>query len=106
LSGVYVFLIRLLGTSFNSNESAGRIEWGNELIASVEKEINHRAGGVAVSEKVHDLVRSMLRVRKDEWKTRASNSADGSVLTYRSRADRSVPLLRQPTEDSNYPFSV
>jgi hypothetical protein len=107
LSGVYVSQVRLLETEFNQNERAGKVTWPHDLLAAVEKDISSRARAVAVSEKVEDLVRSMLKSRRDEWQSRAAASTEGGILTYNKYGtDRAVPLLKQPTEDSDYLFSV
>jgi hypothetical protein len=105
LSGVYVSLVRLLETEFNKNENAGKVSWPHDLISAVEKEISHRAGGVAVKEKTDDLVRAMLKSRRDEWLNRASTAMDGGVLTYdKYGSDRAVPLLKKPTEKAETLF--
>jgi hypothetical protein len=105
LSGVYVSLVRLLETEFNKNENAGKVSWPHDLISEVEKEISHRAGVVAVKEKTEDLVKAMLKSRRDEWQNRASTTMDGGVLSYNKYgSDRAVPLLKQPTEDAETLF--
>jgi len=105
LSGVYVSLVRLLTEEFNKNEGAGKFSTPNELIAGVEKDIRNRARGVVVSEKAEDLVKSMLKTRRDEWQSKASNSMSGSVLTYNKYGnERAVPLLKQPTEQGATEF--
>lgn len=106
LSGVYVSLIRLLTEEFNLNEGAGKVTWPHELVSMVEKEISSRAGSVVVSEKTEDLVRTMLKARRDEWQSRAT-SMSGGVLTYNKYGnDRAVPLLKQPTETGDTKFFV
>jgi hypothetical protein len=105
LSGVYVSQVRLLETEFNKNETAGRISWPHFLLDEVEKEISRRAGVVAINEKTEELVKAMLKSRRDEWLNRASTTMDGSILTYnRYGTDRAVPLLKQPTEDAETLF--
>jgi hypothetical protein len=105
LSGVYVSLVRLLETEFNKNENAGKVSWPHDLISAVEKEISHRAGVVAVKGKTEDLVKAMLKSRRDEWQNRASTTLDGGVLSYNKYgSDRAVPLLKQPTEEAETLF--
>lgn len=105
LSGVYVSQVRLLGDEFNANIRAGKISWPNALISEVENDISRRAGVVAVKEKTEDLVRAMLKSRRDEWLNKASTVTEGSVLTYNKYGtDRAVPLLKQPTEDADTLF--
>ncbi len=105
LSGVYVSQIRLLQAEFNKNESAGKVSWPHDLISAVEKDISHRAGVVAVKEKTEDLVKAMLKARRDEWLNRASTTMEGGVLTYSPYgSDRAVPLLKQPTENAETLF--
>jgi hypothetical protein len=105
LSGVYVSLVRLLETEFNKNENAGKVSWPHDLISAVEKEISHRAGVVAVKGKTEDLVKTMLKDRRDEWLNRASATTEGGILTYNKYGtDRAVPLLKQPTEDAETKF--
>jgi hypothetical protein len=105
LSGVYVSQVRLLETEFNKNENAGKMSWPHALISAIEKDISQRAGVVAVDAKAEDLVKAMLRSRRDEWLNRVSTAMEGGVLTYtRHGNDRAVPLLKQPTEDANTLF--
>lgn len=105
LSGVYVSQVRLLGSEFNKNESAGKVTWPHDLMSAVEKDISHRAGVVSVKGKTEELVKSMLKSRRDEWLNRASTTMDGGVLSYNKYgSDRAVPLLKQPTEDAETLF--
>ena len=74
-------------------------------LSVVEKDISHRAGVVAVKGKTEELVKSMLKSRRDEWLHRASTTMDGGVLSYNKYgSDRAVPLLKQPTEDAETLF--
>ena len=105
LSGVYVSEVRLLGTEFNANERAGKFSWPHSFLSEVEEDISRRAGVVAVKEKTEDLVKAMLKSRRDEWLNKASTMMDGSVLTYdRYGTDRAVPLLKKPTEEAETLF--
>jgi hypothetical protein len=105
LSGVYVSLVRLLENEFNKNENAGKVSLPNDLITAVEKEISHRAGVVAIKGKTEDLVKAMLKSRRDEWQNRASTTLDGGILSYNKYgSDRAVPLLKQPTEEAETLF--
>lgn len=41
----------------------------------------------------------MIKTRRDEWQSKASNTMSGSVLTYNKYGnERAVPLLKQPIE--------
>jgi len=105
LSGVYVSLVRLLSAEFNKNEEAGKVTWPHDLLSAVEKDISYRAGRVAVKEKSEDLVKAMLRSRRDEWLNRSATAMSGGVLTYNKYGtDRAVPLLKQPTESGDTLF--
>jgi hypothetical protein len=105
LSGVYVSQVRLLQTDFNNNEGAGKVSWPHDLIAATERDISHRAGVVAVNEKTEDLVKAMLKARRDEWLNRVSTTMGGGILTYSPYgSDRAVPLLKQPTENAETLF--
>jgi len=105
LSGVYVSQVRLLGAEFNKNEGAGQITWPHDLLDEVEKDISRRAGVVAIDEKTEDLVKAMLKSRRDEWLNRASAATGGGILSYNKYgSDRNVPLLKQPTENADTLF--
>jgi Helicase conserved C-terminal domain len=106
LTALLVSCIRLMGTEFNENLKAGRIERQHPYVQTVVEHIARRAHLVGAGAAVEQLVRAELAKRIDEWLDEAQRSTGGRRLGYRaSRDGLTVGLLRRPGRDRWHDFA-
>jgi hypothetical protein len=97
LTGVLVSCIRLMGTEFNENVRAGRIDRTHPYVKTALDHIVRRAHLVGSGAAVEQLVRAELEKRLDEWLAEAARTTGGRRLGYRDAKDGvTIGLLRQP----------
>ncbi len=97
LTGLLVAYLRLIETTLNANDRAGRLTASNPYVAQAIDELAARAALVTSKQSVADLVRAELKRRIDEWVAEAQRTAGGRVLGYRDKKDGiTVGLLQQP----------
>jgi hypothetical protein len=95
-----------MGTEFNENLKAGRIERQHPYVQTVVEHIARRAHLVGAGAAVEQLVRAELAKRIDEWLDEAQRSTGGRRLGYRaSRDGLTVGLLRRPGRDRWHDFA-
>jgi hypothetical protein len=101
LTGVLVSCIRLQGTDFNRNQSAGRIDRKHPFVTEAIKTIVRRAE--LVGDTSHDFIKNLeteLNERVDQWLAEAQRTAGGRVLGYDTERDGvTVELLHRPSLD-------
>jgi hypothetical protein len=98
LAGVLVALVRLLGSEYNENESADRLERAHLFVREAIEELRERAGQVTERNEVADEVRRRVEARIDGWLARRDALSTATLGYQAGRGDRTVPLLRHPTE--------
>jgi hypothetical protein len=90
-------LIRLMGTEFNENLHAGRIDRQHPLARAAVEHIARRAHLVGSGTAVEQRVRAELEQRLDAWLVEAQRTTGGRRLGYRDTRDGvTVGLLRRP----------
>ena len=96
LTALLVSEVRLRGSGFNANGSAGRIEANDPYLTDAIERISRRAHLVASAD-VAAQVRAELRDRIDDWLAKAGAMSGGGVLGYQeSRDGRTLGLLSKP----------
>lgn len=96
LTALLVSEVRLRGSAFNANGSAGRIESNDPYVTEAIERIARRAHLVTSAE-VAAQVRAELRERVDDWLDQAGARGGGSILGYQqSRDGRTLGLLSKP----------
>ena len=106
LTGVLVSYLRLLGTDYNPNRTAGKLDRQHDFVADALRAIALRAGMVTAEASAETLVRGMLDRRLDEWLARAAATSGGAVLGYAAVRDGvTLNLLKQPTEEARDLFT-
>ncbi|MBV9788746.1 MAG: helicase, partial [Chloroflexi bacterium] len=101
LSALLVSYVRLLGTEFNANSRAGRIDRSHPYITAAIQHIARRAALVTTKQATAAVVEQELQRRVDEWEHEAQRPAGGRTLGYRGRNDGlTVGLLHRPEEGS------
>ncbi|MEO6326744.1 MAG: DISARM system helicase DrmA [Thermoanaerobaculia bacterium] len=100
LAGLLVSLIRLRGTEYNPNNSAGKILTAGPVADAAIEAIARRAELVG-SPRAGDECRAELKQKLDVWRAEAQNTAGGRTLTYSQPWGKdkgtSVPLLTRPS---------
>src|SRR5207247_1162614 len=92
-----VACIRLMGTEFNENLRAGRIDRHHPYVRAAVDQIARRAHLVGSGATVERLVRAELERRLDEWLAEAQRQTGGRRLGYRDARDGvTVGLLHRP----------
>jgi hypothetical protein len=98
LTGVLVALVRLLGTDFNPNSSAGALDRSHPIVQRAIGVISRRAGLITGSTAVETEVRNELEERIDQWLNRAEQAGSGLKLGYmEARREGVRGLLEQPS---------
>lgn len=106
LSALLVAYVRLLGTEFNANNRAGRIDRSHPYITTAMQAIARRAGLVTTKQATSALVEQALRQRVDVWEHEAQRGVGGRTLGYRGRNDGlTVGLLHRPEEGTWQTFT-
>lgn len=99
LSALLVAYVRLMGTEFNANNRAGRIDRSHPYITAAINGIARRAALVTTRQATAADVAAELKKRVDEWEYEAQRGAGGRTLGYRSRNDGlTVGLLHRPED--------
>jgi hypothetical protein len=95
---VLVALVRLLGTDFNPNSSAGALDRSHPIVQRAIGVISRRAGLITGSTAVETEVRNELEERIDQWLNRAEQAGSGLKLGYmEARREGVRGLLEQPS---------
>jgi hypothetical protein len=106
LTALLVSCIRLMGTEFNANARAGRIDRHHPYVRAAVEQIARRAHLVGWGADVAQAVREELERRLDDWQHEAQQGTGGRQLGYReSRDGLTVALLRRPGRDAWHPFT-
>jgi len=101
LTGIFVSCVRLMGTAFNANTTAGQVARDHPFVREAIAEIARRAGLVGSGRDTEAEVAALLERRVDGWLREAGNIAGGRTLGYQgSRDGVTVPLLRKPGIES------
>jgi hypothetical protein len=101
LTAVFVSCIRLAGTEYNANATAGRIQPDHPYVRDAIEAIARRASLVGSSAELEQQVKAILRQRLDGWLREAQNTSGGRTLGYQAARDGvTVPLLRKPGLDT------
>jgi len=86
-----------MGTEFNENLRAGRVDRNHPYVRAAVEQIARRAHLVGSGAAVEQLVRAELERRLDEWLAEAQRQTGGRRLGYREARDGiTVGLLRRP----------
>ena len=97
LSALLVSLVRLPGTDYNENATAGDVEQTHAFVLRAIDAIADRAAAVTASTEYGNYVSSGLKQRLDEWLARA-NRDEVMRLGYRATRDGvTTPLLSMPS---------
>jgi hypothetical protein len=101
LTALLISCIRHLGTEFNANKQASRIERNHPYVQDAIKTIIRRAGLVGSNDdQFIQLLQTELNERLDEWLAEAQKNVGGRVLGYEDERDGvTVGLLRRPGLD-------
>jgi hypothetical protein len=106
LAALLVACIRLMGSEFNENLKAGRIDRQHPYVRAAVEQIVRRAQLVGQGAAVAELVRSELEQRLDLWLAEAQRTTGGRRLGYRPASDGvTVALLRRPNRDPWHDFT-
>ena len=97
LTGVFVSLVRLLGTEFNQNKRAGHIKRNHPYVKQAFATISRRAALVGEGLHTQQQVEAELNERLDQWLTLAQQATAGRILGYKDEKDGiTVGLLQKP----------
>jgi hypothetical protein len=101
LTALLVSCIRLLGTEFNSNKQASRIERNHPYVQQAVQSIVERAKLVGNADDAFiQSLQTELNERLDQWLGEAKKSIGGRVLGYDEERDGvTVGLLHRPSLD-------
>jgi hypothetical protein len=106
LAALLVACIRLMGTEFNENLRASRIDRQHPFVRAAIEQVVRRAQLVGQGAAVAELVRSELEQRLDLWMAEAARTTGGRRLGYRPANDQiTVALLRRPSRDPWHDFT-
>jgi superfamily II DNA or RNA helicase len=97
LAALLVACVRLMGTEFNENLRAGRIDRQHPYVRAAVEHIVRRAHLIGHGAAVADLVRAELEQRLDVWLAEAQRATGGRRLGYRDARDGvTMGLLHRP----------
>ena len=97
ISALLVSMVRLMGTEFNENSTAQRIDRNHPFVKDAIETIIKRGAEVIGEKGAADDLRKMLNSRLDQWSKYAQNPPGGSRLGYRDKKDGVTKgLLRTP----------
>jgi hypothetical protein len=97
LTGVFVSLVRLLGSEFNENKRAGRIDRNHPYVSQALATIGRRAALVGEGPETQQRVEAELNDRLNQWLMRAQQATAGRILGYKEeKTGITVGLLQKP----------
>jgi Helicase conserved C-terminal domain len=105
LASVFVALIRLMGTEFNQNDRAGRIDRNHPVIQAAMKTLLDRAEQIE-GPVTRDELKKVLDAKLDYWLKFRDGLKDGAELKYKPQSDgNTLPLLDQFGISNPSPFA-
>jgi hypothetical protein len=105
LAALLVSYVRLLGSEFNENSQAGKVDFNHPYFAAALDEISQRAEIITGSKQVAASVHAALDELRVHWQKAASANI-GIQLGYKTKRDgHTIGLLHQPGQGDWLPFT-
>jgi ATP-dependent helicase YprA (DUF1998 family) len=105
LAALLVSYVRLLGSAFNENSQAAKVDFNHPYFQAALEELSERAEVITGSRQVAESVRTALDELRAQWQ-KAASANTGIQLGYKTKRDgHTIGLLHQPGQGDWLPFT-
>jgi hypothetical protein len=105
LAALLVSYVRLLGSEFNENSQAGKVDFNSPYFSAALDELSQRAEIITGSKLIAASVHAALEELRVHWQ-RAASANIGIQLGYKTKRDgHTIGLLHQPSQGDWLPFT-